>query len=321
MRVFLEKEFIEYFELEFLEKRYSGAYRRLYALFTEYPNIVCYINTDEDNLKTTILNSKILTKLTDINPRIYPCQDLRTTILGGESLQTLVFTEDKKDWFENINDETILMFSYDDFEDGLMRFIEKTHIKFDLSDQEMTFDWNYFGFISAQNNVLILTDPYVLIDKGDQKIKDNLLELLKQNLIKEKPYVIFIITDFNDCDIKNRYQFLNRNLGGYNVKVYLINRIKYIENFVLHDRLLYTNYTLTTSPAGFNIRTNKLVNSELATTSIFDKYTYKKYLNHMRGLTEYLKKLESFTDYNNTIKVEPGGAFDKFQGLVAKRCF
>ncbi len=89
MRVFVEKEFIENFEIEFPDKEHSDAYRRLYVLFTEYTNLVCYINKDEDSLEKTIEESEILTKLTDINPRIFPCEDLKAEIVSGRSLLSL----------------------------------------------------------------------------------------------------------------------------------------------------------------------------------------------------------------------------------------
>jgi hypothetical protein len=315
MKIFIEKEFIENFEIEFSDNKYSDAWKKLYLLFTEYPNIECYIDTDEENHNEVIDGSEILRKLSDINPRIFPIKGFKEAIVKEWSDQTLVFTAQERDWFKELKDLPVLFFSYDDFEEKLSNFIQKTHKKFDLSDLETKFDWKYFGFISDDNNILFFSDTYVLADKSGQRIKDNLLQLLNKNLNKNKSYKVFILTKFQNVDVDNKFQFLNSELGGYAVKIYLINRIESIENIVFHDRLLYTNYTITESPYGFNLKRNKPVNSEVTTSSIFEKYTYKKYLNHMNRLNEYIQVLEGYADYNNTTKVIPSKTFEEFDKL------
>lgn len=148
---------------------------------------------------------------------------------------------------------------------------------------------------------------------------DNLFRLLDCNLQVNKSYNIFILTDFKNTDINKKNQFLNSRLGKYSIKIHLINRIKDSEDFNLHDRLLYTNYTITESPSGFNLKRNKPGNSEISTSSIFEKYTYRKYINHMRGIKNYLEKLERFEHYDNPIKVIPTKTFKEFENLIYSR--
>ena len=93
MNIFLEKEFIENFEIEFSDNKSSEAWRTLYLVFTEYPNIVCYLNTDSENLKEVILASELLSKLSDINPRICPCNDFRESNMKENSAETTVICE------------------------------------------------------------------------------------------------------------------------------------------------------------------------------------------------------------------------------------
>ena len=315
MKVFFEKEFIENFEIEFSDKKYSEPFKLLYTVFTQYPNIECYTDIEEDLQKEAIEGSEILTKLTDINPRIKHVTDFKVEILKKSSFQTLVFTAQEKDWFEELKELPVLFFSYKRLEEKLSDFIEKNHKKFDLSDEESRFDWKYFDFLYSDCEILLISDSYIISDKYQQKIKDNLLLLLNKNLNPNKFYKIFIITELSDSNVREKITYLNSELAKFRLKIYLINRIKQIEVFDLHDRLLYTNYTVTTSPAGFNIKSRKLSNSEVITTSIFDEYTYKKQINHIKGIKKYLTNLEMHSQIGSIIKVIPKKSFKEFHNI------
>ena len=91
---------------------------------------------------------------------------------------------------------------------------------------------------------------------------------------------------------------------------FLIPRNKRLEKFEFHDRLIYTNYSMTKSGKGFNLNNIKLINSEVITSSIFNKKTYKKYLNHFDSIQEYIFTLK--TVYNNKFNNNTYNELNKF---------
>lgn len=316
MNIFLEKEFINNFYIEYEENSHIEEWKLLYILFTEYNNIKLFINTTNEEFEEVIESNEILMKLSDINPNIQPYSDLKNEIKNSNSVQTLVFTEKEKDWFKEIDSNIILHFTYSDFEDKLKEFIERNHLEFDLSDKDSNFNWDLFHFIADSSNVIIISDPFILKDKDNQKISKNLIPLLMNNLHKDQTYKVFIISNLKDVKVDKILQVLNSKLAAFDILLYIINIIDDINKpMELHDRLLYTNYSITTSGIGFNINPNKTYNSEILTKTIFHKKTYKKYVNHFKLIGEYIDKLEKFTDYENSFKTNTDKLYEEFRSL------
>ncbi len=315
MNIFIEKEFIENFEIMYSDNAYLVEWKLLYVLFTEYTNINLFINSTNEDFENVIKSSEILLKLSDINPNIQPYSDLKNEIINSNSVQTLVFTETEKDWFKEIDCSTILHFTYSDFADKLKEFIKNNQLEFDLSDRECEFNWNLFHFIANSSNFIFISDPYILKDKDGQKISHNLIPLLRNNLHKDQSYKVFIICDLADVKVNKILQALYSKLADFDFKFYFINIIKGSKPMYLHDRLLYTNYSITTSGIGFNIDSNKTYNSEVLTKTIFYKKTYKKYVNHFKLIGEYIDKLEKYTDYSNTFKTNTDTLYKEYRNL------
>ncbi len=314
MNVFIEKEFIENFEIEYDSYSNVSEWKILYTLFTEYTNLNWFLNCTEDSYEEVISNSEILTKLSDINPNIKLYSDLEQELKSVNSIQTLVFTEEEKEWNNKYN--TILPFTFSNFVEELRYFLKKHNLEFDLSDHTSKFNWDLFHFLSEKNHIVFITDPYILIDESGQKIKDNLLPLLKENLDENKEYKVFILTEIQDKETaRQKTRFLDSSLAKFKVKFFLINRLRNIETMTFHDRLLYTNYSITTSGIGFNIRTNKPTNSEILTSTIFEKKTYKKFVNHFKLIGKYIMKLEKYTDYADSFKTNNDNLYKEFSQL------
>jgi len=84
----------------------------------------------------------------------------------------------------------------------------------------------------------------------------------------------------------------------------------------MHDRFLYTNYSIAESGVGFNLYQNKPNNSAVTGKSIFDYHTYTRLKNHFSLIKEEiegLKKLE--TIYYKTNSNE---AFDCLLSFVSR---
>jgi len=315
MNIFLEKEFIENFELMYVDNAHIIEWELLYTLFTEYTNINLFINTKEEDFEKIIKSSQILITLSDINPNIKIYSDLKNEIQNSNAIQTLVFTEYEKDWFKEIDCNTILHFTYSNFAEKLKEFIKRNHLEFDLSDKESKFNWKLFHFIADSSNVIFISDPYILKDKDGQKISQNLIPLLKNNLRNDQKYKVFIISDLKGVKVDKILQVLYSKLADFKIKFYIINIIKDNKIMNFHDRLLYTNYSITTSGIGFNIDPKKTYNSEISTKTIFYKKTYKKYVNHFMLIGKYIDKLEKYSDYNNSFKTNTDSLYEEYRSL------
>jgi hypothetical protein len=315
MELFVEKEFFEEFELDYYCSEFKTEIQGIiYSLFSEFTKVNLFTNASVD----FITECELLSKFTDNNLKITFNFDF-DNYFDNQSIfinQTLIFTKTPKNWFPSLKEKGALCFSYIDYENEIESFIYKTHFKVDLSDIEnIPIKWNIFKFLNQQTNFIIITDSYILCDRSGQRLKDNLIPLLKENLDEKHFYSIFIITVV-DAEIDKKLRQIYSSLGNYKVKIYVFNRISEIENIVLHDRILYSNYTITDSGKGFNLNSLKPVNSQILSASLFDKYTYKRFNNHLKELKTYIAKLEKFNKLNNPYKTNTIKAFEAFRELA-----
>jgi transposase len=318
MDLFVEKGFIENFEIEYDPEKCSKVQAIIYNIFSEYPRIQLYIDVREDEIDSFIYNSQLLLNISNYNPSFRCIDDFYKQITTyGSSYQTIIFTEEKRDWFSKLN-TSCLCFTWNNYEESINQFINKTHFKKDSSDIKFPFNWKTFEFLESNTSFLLFSDSYILSNKDGQKIKDNLAMLLKENLDEKNEYKIFLITDLNDAKdaVESKLSELNRILANYKTKIYAFNRLKEIEKLLMHDRILYTNYTLTDIGIGFNI-SKKPSNSLIATESIFEKFTYKRLNNHMLEIRDYISKLETWEDYNKPYKTNTKNAYKEFRDILA----
>lgn len=321
MDIFIEKGFIENFEIEYDPKKCSRVQAIIYKIFAEYTGIKLFIDVSESELENFISNSELLSNLFNYNP-CYNCIDdfYYYITTQGSSYQTLVFTEEKKDWFSELIKQNILCFCWEDYESSITKIIKKIHFRIDLSDKEFSLDWGVFNYISENTSFLILSDTYILKDGSGQKIKDNILRLIQNNIDSTKDYKLFIITSpelshLSEKAIKEKLTLLNTSLANYKIKIYLFNRLKACEKTTLHDRLLYTNYSIADVGIGYNLHGTES-NSEIRSESIFEKFAYRKHKNHMELIKNYIIKLETWEDYNNPYKTNSKKAYEEFYNAL-----
>jgi len=314
MDLYVEKEFAENFQIEYYPGKETEIQKIVYSIFSEYTGINWFLNASEDFVK----ENELLFKLSDYNLNYKLDVDF-DKLFDNEFIpkkQTIVLTERPRAWFSILKEKGVLCFSFDDYELEIKRFIEKTHFKIDLSDRaNIPFKWDSFIFLKEQANFIIFTDPYVLCNKDGQEIKKNLIPLLKENLNKNHSYSIFIFTDV-DKEIDKNLGQLNSALNGYNARVFVFNILPEFENIDLHDRLLYTNYTITDSGKGFNLNTSKPSNSQIVSASIFEKYTYKRFNSQIKELEKYIGKLEKSENLKDPYRSNSKKAFEAFKQFI-----
>ena len=316
MELYIEKGFVENFQIEFYPEKATEIQNIIFSIFSEYHNLNWYLNTSENY----IAENELLFKLSDINLSFKLDVDFNLLFVPEftPKAQTIVFAEKTREWFPLLLEKGVLCFSYDNYQKELKEFIIKTRFKVDLSDEEnIPIDWKCFNYLKSNTSFVILSDPYIL--KDDEKIKKNLIPLFKENLHKSKKYEIFIITNIEKKDeagINQKLKYINSQLASFEIKLFVFNIIKSIENIVFHDRLLYSNFAITESGKGFNLFSHKPENSQIISNSIFEKYTFKRFNNHLIELKKYIEKLKSLEHYNNPYKTNSVKAYKAFEGLV-----
>lgn len=318
MDLFVEKGFVENFQIEYDPDKVSAIQESIYSIFSEYTGINWFLDVSEEY----ILENELLFKLSDNNLSIKFNLDFDKYFDNQfvPNKQTLVLTENTKDWFPLLKEKGVLCFSYDNYEKELKDFRKKTHFEIDLSDPEnIPVKWRLFSFLENNTNFIIISDPYILKDKTGQRIKDNIVPLLKENLKKDLHYKIFFIADvdINREDIDTKIGYINSQLANLKAKIYVFNIEKSIQEFHMHDRLLYSNYTITECGTGFNLNLTKPNNSMILSASIFKKCTYKRLNSHLKELAHYIKKLEKLEHASLKYKSNTRMAFKDFTEIIS----
>jgi hypothetical protein len=169
--------------------------------------------------------------------------------------------------------------------------------------------WNFFERFSRFTSKAILVDGYVLGDKTNQKIQNNLLPFLESLFGKDTKYrkELLIFTKELPGKIKKEekdYWFKNdfKNLKPLLTWVWNSCSIKFIryseaanKGDSIHNRFLISNLFLIENRAGFNFyKSNANVNNAdiLTVKSIFSTYNYRLWLDHLDQCQEYMEGLK-----------------------------
>lgn len=306
MELYIEKEFLDNFYLDYHESVATRAQHIMASILTEYGEIDWFIDipieTTEDFENLKIANPFFALRAIYSPP--VPVKDLKAHFFDkSKCRQTMMFTGKEKEWFGEALNRGAICFSFDDYQEKITSLITQCHVKIDLSEDFS--GWSSFSFFNniPFNNILI-NDNYILTDKSNHPMEMNLIPLLHQVLMKKKDRVnINIFTkDLNaisDSEVhileaaKKRHKKLNRELANYSKKITIINNDLQKDKFDLHDRVLISNFLSVDSGKGFNLLPHKKSNSQIVVDSIFDKYTYKRIKNHLKIYQQYMKKFET----------------------------
>lgn len=317
MDIFIEKVFIENFEREDVPDKRTNVQKVIYALFTKYTSINLFTNANFEWISESELLSKFSDNNTNIKFDINIQEYLNSN--GIQSSQTLIFTKNPHSWLGKYKEMGVLCFDYGSYSNELHEFMENTHFKIDLSDEDnLPFKWDSLNHLRMSSSIII-SDRFILKNTTQQKIRENIAKLLNSNLLKDKQYSLFIFTSFdknlNKESINQKIQELNNLTADLSIKIFVINKFKNLEVTDLHDRNIYTHYTLIDSGIGFNLKVSKPSNSQLISESIFDYYTFKRYKKHIQGFKKYLSKLKTFEHYGNPFDVNSRKVFEEFESV------
>lgn len=311
MELYIEKEFLDNFFASYDYNKPSQEQEIIKNILTEYEEIEWYydqiIDTPEELALLKQENPFFALRCNHKTP--IETEDFKNQFfLKSNCQQTLILTNESKDWFDSAQGRGAICLSFNNYEKRIKEIIERCHFKVDLSLPFL--GWNLFqNFQILPLNFITINDSYIFTDKTNQKMDKNIIQMLKYflNNRTEEVYIKILTKDFNPPQATNdkliiesaykRHQRLNSALANYSKKLLTVNN-EHSRNFELHDRIITTNFLMIDSGKGFNLIPHKPSNSQIVVETIFNRYTYKRMRNHQKKQKEYLHKLSKL----NTIK-------------------
>ena len=301
MELYIEKDFLDY-----LDKDYNNTYIQniVKSMFEDYGNKKVFFDAqiDEKDIFENFKNTNQIFALMCSNDKPpIPVLSIKEHILSKSNFnQTIVFTSEEESWFDEAKNKGALCFSTDTYEKEISNIIDSLHFKIDLS--EPFNGWGFLKSFSVLNfNKLRISDSYILSDKTNQKVDDNIIPILKA-LLDDRMCEINIETLTKDVSpigpeekykkekVKKIHKKFNRIFANSKAKFSVI--MNDIGNkFVMHDRIISTNYSLLDCGEGFNLIPHKKSNSQIISETIFEKYTYKRLNNLLKEQDDYIDKL------------------------------
>ncbi|MCU4177320.1 hypothetical protein [Carboxylicivirga sp. N1Y90] len=209
--------------------------------------------------------------------------------------------------------------------------VEKTIVlPADESDDEIFNNWSDLKFISTfPTNSIVIADKYILSDKSQGRLKDNLIPMLEQLIPVDYQGELSIailsesILSQENCSPKERaiktHSVLNRHFAKYKhlkIKFTILKFDKYFNSGKqpkIHDRHIYTNYYTIKCGIGFDLfnkNERKVEDSEVSIRFNFQPRQMKTLPVKLNGLKVYVNNMKKM-DKMDVFKMYPEN-FDKF---------
>jgi|TARA_R110002096_G_scaffold397632_1_gene593517 hypothetical protein len=304
MELYIDKEFLDNFYLDYNDKPIQEIVKKI---FIEYGEKRVFVNYDAANFEKLENENEFFALISNIIPPT-PVNSIKEHLFSKSDFrQTIVFSNYNEEWLKDIESKGALCFCFENFEEKIKNIIDQLHFRIDLS--ESFTDWNFLSkFHFLDFNTITISDRYILSDKDNQKIDDNLIPVLKSFFSNKKTEIkIDILTkELNAISSSDNHKKekakkiinkLNRVFANSKAKFNIIMN-DFPSHYVMHDRSIATNFSLLECGKGFNLIPFKASDSEIRSETIFDKYTYNRLKNIQQKQKEYTRKLMSL----NTMK-------------------
>jgi len=305
MELYIEKEFLDNFYLEYSDSHPTEGQRVLRMIFKDYGDKKSFMNYSVDSPEDLVLlkmENPFFAELASHFPPI-EIDDIKNHFLkNSKCLQTIILTSKDKEWFIDAEEKGAICMSFENYETRIIEFIEKSHFKIDLSEKFS--GWEVFNFCSSLPlNFITLNDNYILSDKNNQKMDRNVIQLFKILLAdrKIKTNIKVLSKDFNsprpgtpqqvNDTAEKKHLKLNSALANFKKEIQTINNNLPTQHD-LHDRVLMSNFFMVDSGKGFNLIPHSKSNSQIICESIFDKYTYKRLKNNLNMIDDYCATID-----------------------------
>ena len=131
MELYIEKEFLYKFNKKYINKPVQKIVKEIFIeygskrVFVDY-NTEDFKKLEEENSFFDLISNIIPpTSVDSINQHLFSNSDFK---------QTLVFANNKEDWFEKAEYNGALCFSFDNYQEKIEEIIDKLHFEIDLSE-------------------------------------------------------------------------------------------------------------------------------------------------------------------------------------------
>lgn len=289
MELYIEKEFIDRFNAEYQSDSTNKGKKILASILETYGDVNWFINCEINSLEqldTYKKENRFFASWTNYLAPISVLSIKTHFFEKSKCDQTLIFTVENQDWFDEAQKKGALCFSYENFDNEIERIISICdNLKVDLSERFI--GWDFFKELKTiPKNRVAINDGYLFKENsGNKPLDQNLIPLLKNiTALKSEMNVDFFT------------EFLNSNKSSNAVDIEKIKRtltnvfrsdyklvFEYIQHHS-HDRILYSNFFFMECGVGFNFNTVKTSNSKITVDTIFDKFNYNRINNHLRAL-------------------------------------
>jgi len=289
MELYIEKEFIDRFNAEYQSDSRNKGKKILASILETYGDvnwyIDCEINSPEQLDKYKKENRFFASRTNYLAP--ISVLSIKTHFFEKSKCdQTLIFTIDQQDWFEDAQKKGALCFSYENFDLEIERVISICDtLKVDLSERFI--GWDFFKELKTiPKNRVVINDGYLFKENsGNKPLDQNLIPLLKNITALKSDMNVDFFTDFlnsnkpsDAIDIEKIKRKLNTVFKSEYKFVF-----EYIQHHS-HDRILYSNFFIMECGVGFNFNIAKNSNSKITVDTIFDKFNYNRINNHLKEL-------------------------------------
>lgn len=305
MELYIEKSFVDDFYVELDFNNISAIEEIILSIFKEYGDVNKFMDItiesreDLDNLKK---DNVIISNLCSYNVPI-PINNIKEHFFKySDCSQTLIFCQNKQDWFKDAEGKGALCFSIENYKQKIKDITTQLHFKIDLSEKFR--GWSFLRkFKILHFNHLTITDGYILSDKKNQLLKNNLVPILKSLLNETSCIKIDIFTkELNPISnlakhkeekARKRHKLITQEIPNAKNNISIIMSDFAINYFDFHDRIIQTNFSLIDCGKGFNLWDSKESNSQIISETIFSKYTYDRLKRHT---IMQVKSIEKFSD-------------------------
>lgn len=284
MEVIIDKEFLQgFFKHNSTEEKKSvyDSFLRFVKSLQRGFKLICDFE-DNDELESFIINNPLLNEIEDRSPEYDLKPDLLQVIKqpsfykNGSSLK-IFFLESLSEISEQLEDNFGYSFiSGANLEAKWKCFLTDKEINRyfitknpGISDEEKFDSWSKLGDYRHPLNSIVIADKYILCDKYEQKINNNLKPLLRELIQGRKnllPVDITIIAEQKQC--KQQFEILKADLEDFFkntvpntlVNLTLIDYDDELKAFLenkhgtdFHDRRIITTYYWYEVGKGFNL--------------------------------------------------------------------